>query len=152
METTSAKAIQEALLHDLIMERAKAIGNKNVDAALKDFAPDIVQYSLAPPLQIPAEEALSKSALQAWFDTFESDIGYALHQFRVSADQEVAFGHGFVKMSAVSKASNEHFELWFRLTLGFRKSGGQWLITHEHESVPFLMDGSFLAATDLTPA
>jgi len=27
----------------------------------------------------------------------------------------------------------------------------RWLITHEHESVPFLMDGSFQAAIELKP-
>ncbi|MGH3952300.1 MAG: hypothetical protein ACRDSE_24830 [Pseudonocardiaceae bacterium] len=34
-------------------------------------------------------------------------------------------------------------------TLGFRRDGETWLITHEHASTPFYMDGSFLAATDL---
>jgi PhnB protein len=41
--------------------------------------------------------------------------------------------------------------VWIRLTLGFRKIGGAWKVTHEHTSVPFYMDGSFKAAVDLTP-
>jgi ketosteroid isomerase-like protein len=41
--------------------------------------------------------------------------------------------------------------IWFRHTLGFRKIRGKWKIPHEHESVPFYMDGSFKAAVDLKP-
>ena len=41
--------------------------------------------------------------------------------------------------------------LWFRSTIGFRKIGGKWLITHEHNSTPFYMDGSDKAALDLQP-
>ena len=42
-------------------------------------------------------------------------------------------------------------DVWFRSTLGFRKIGGEWKIAHEHELVPFLMDGSDKAALDLKP-
>ena len=45
----------------------------------------------------------------------------------------------------------EKTELWFRHTMGFRKIGNEWKIAHEHESVPFYMDGSFRAAIDLQP-
>ena len=47
--------------------------------------------------------------------------------------------------------SPQGFDLWFRVTLGLRRVDGRWLVTHEHESVPFEMDGSFRASTDLTP-
>jgi ketosteroid isomerase-like protein len=40
---------------------------------------------------------------------------------------------------------------WFRQTLCFRRSGGEWRIAHQHESVPFYMDGSYRAAVDLKP-
>jgi PhnB protein len=32
-----------------------------------------------------------------------------------------------------------------------RRENGEWSIVHEHESVPFLMDGSDKAALDLKP-
>ena len=35
--------------------------------------------------------------------------------------------------------------------MGFRKVDGTWKIAHAHTSVPFYMDGSFKAATDLNP-
>ena len=36
-------------------------------------------------------------------------------------------------------------------TLGLRKEDGAWVVTHEHESVPFDMDGSFRASIGLQP-
>ena len=36
-------------------------------------------------------------------------------------------------------------------TLLSRKIRGDWRIVHQHESVPFYMDGSYRAAVDLKP-
>ena len=38
-----------------------------------------------------------------------------------------------------------------RATVCLRKVGGEWKIVHEHESVPFYMDGSQRPAFDLAP-
>jgi PhnB protein len=50
-----------------------------------------------------------------------------------------------------TKTDGEQVDLWYRHTLGLRKVEGRWQIAHEHESVPFYMDGSFEAAVDLAP-
>ncbi len=48
-------------------------------------------------------------------------------------------------------ADGEKVDMWLRETLCFRKIDGRWLVTHEHASVPFYMDGSERAALDLKP-
>ena len=56
--------------------------------------------------------------------------------------------------AAVKRAGIDHWEkvdLWVRCTAGLSRRGGAWKITHQHTSVPFLMDGSFKAAVDLKP-
>ena len=50
-----------------------------------------------------------------------------------------------------TKKDGEKVDLWMRCTAGLRRLGGAWKITHQHTSVPFLMDGSFKAAVDLKP-
>ncbi len=40
--------------------------------------------------------------------------------------------------------------MWVRATLGCRRIDGRWLITHDHESVPF-DPASGQALTDLAP-
>lgn len=49
------------------------------------------------------------------------------------------------------RTNSEDTDIWVRETIGLRKIDGRWLITHEHESVPFYMDGSNRAAVDLKP-
>jgi ketosteroid isomerase-like protein len=60
----------------------------------------------------------------------------------VAAGGDVAYCHSLSQLGGA---------LWFRSTLGLRKTGGQWLVTHEHNSTPFYMDGSGKAALDLQP-
>jgi PhnB protein len=50
-----------------------------------------------------------------------------------------------------TKTDGTAVDLWFRGTLVLRRTDGGWKIVHEHESVPFYMDGSFGAAIDLAP-
>jgi ketosteroid isomerase-like protein len=38
-----------------------------------------------------------------------------------------------------------------RSSFGLRRIAGTWRVVHQHDSTPFLMDGSFRAATDLQP-
>ena len=47
--------------------------------------------------------------------------------------------------------SREQVDLWFRSTVGLRRTADGWQITHEHDSTPFYMDGSDRAALDLKP-
>jgi hypothetical protein len=55
------------------------------------------------------------------------------------------------RLSATPHGAAARFDLWFRGTVCLRKVGGTWWITHEHNSTPFYMDGSFRAALDLRP-
>ena len=68
-----------------------------------------------------------------------------------TAGEDVAFCHGLNRMASTPDGAPEGFTLWFRMTTGLRKENGSWRISHEHTSTPFYMDGSFRAATDLTP-
>ncbi|MGH9858125.1 MAG: nuclear transport factor 2 family protein [Acidobacteriota bacterium] len=49
------------------------------------------------------------------------------------------------------RTNGEETDIRMRVTVGFRKIGGRWLVTHEHTSVPLFMDGSNKAAVDLKP-
>jgi hypothetical protein len=61
-----------------------------------------------------------------------------------------AGAHGLTHLTG-TKTDGARVDLWFRSTVGLRRTGGEWQITHEHDSTPFYMDGSDRAATDLKP-
>jgi len=135
----------------VIDSAAQAVRDKDSDAAVALLAPEMVQFSLAPPLQHAGEAALAKAGLQEWFDTWDGPIGYEITEQTITMGDDVAFAHSLNHMTGTKK-DGEKVDLWFRDTKGLRKfDRTEWKITHGHESVPFLMDGSFKAALDLKP-
>jgi PhnB protein len=73
-----------------------------------------------------------------------------VNDLKINLGGDVAFTHSLNRLTG-DKKSGEKVDIWVRVTLGFRKINGEWLVTHEHASVPFYMDGSFRAAVDLRP-
>ena len=124
-----------------------AIGARNVEEALRHYAPELVQYSLAPPLRSSGPDA---KELAAWFATWRGPIGLESRDLVIHAGADVAFCTSLNRMTG-TKSDGEQVGLWYRSTFGLRKLGGRWLVVHEHESVPFHMDGSYHAAVDLAP-
>ena len=114
---------------------------------MKHFADDAVSYDLDPPLQHLGPD---KGALQAWFDTWDGPIGWAMGDLVVDVGGDIAIARGLGHMTGTKK-SGEKVDLWTRVTMGFVRRGADWKITHQHNSVPFMMDGSFKAAIDLKP-
>ena len=130
-----------------------AVAMRARDAArlVARYAPEIVQFSLAPPLQQGGSEVRDREGLRRWFSGFEGPIDYEIRDLAVTSGGDVAFCHSLNRLSATPRGSAERFDLWFRSTIGLRKIDGTWRIVHEHMSTPFYMDGTFGAAIDLKP-
>jgi PhnB protein len=136
----------EAEIRAVIDDRAEAMRRKDATRVISHGAADLVHFSLAPPLVAKDTDA---KGLDAWFATWEGPIDYEVCDLRVIAGDEVAFCHSLNRMRGMQNGGTT--DLWFRHTAGFRKIGGEWKIVHQHDSVPFRMDGSFRAAVDLKP-
>jgi ketosteroid isomerase-like protein len=113
-------------------------------------ADGFVQFSLAPPLKNEGSSAQDREALDKWFSSFDGDLEYEMRDLRLTVDNNVAFSYSVNRMRG-TRSGGENVQLWFRETLCFHKLKGEWKIAHEHESVPFYMDGSARAAIDLQP-
>jgi ketosteroid isomerase-like protein len=55
---------------------------------------------------------------------------------RLTTREDVAFCHylGHVKST---RTTGEKTDYWVRVTAGFQRLNGKWMVTHEHVSVPF---------------
>jgi PhnB protein len=133
-------------IRSLIDDWAAAMRAKDAARVKRHSAGALVHFSLAPPLV--ADESGSYG-LEKWFKTWEGPLGYELRNLEIFSGDGVAFSHSLNHLTGTQRGEKQ--DLWFRSTLGFRKIGGAWKIVHEHESVPFLMDGSDKAALDLKP-
>jgi ketosteroid isomerase-like protein len=137
-------------IRELVLQRAAAVAAKDARAMVAHHAPTLVSYNLAPPLRQPSA-GRDVGPVEKWLATFEGPMSMEIRDLEVTEDGSVAFCTSLNCLTATPVGQAESFSLWFRVTLGLRKVEGRWLIVHEHESVPFEMDGSFAAAVGLQP-
>ncbi len=146
-ENGNADADDQIAIRSILGDRTNAMFGKVPDLALAAFADDAVIYDLAPPLR---HVGTDKAQLQAWFDTWDGPAGWAMGELVVEIGGDLAVARGLGHMMGAKK-SGEKVDLWTRVTICFARRGERWKITHQHTSVPFLMDGSLKAATHLKP-
>jgi PhnB protein len=141
-----AAAQAQTAIKQAILARNAALGAGDVAGVMASGAAGFVSYSLAPPLK----NSSGKAGLKAWFDTWDGPFDYEMRDLKIVAGDEVAFAHGLAHMTG-RKTDGEQVDLWFRQSVGLKLLRGAWKIVHEHDSVPFYMDGGFRAAVDLKP-
>lgn len=119
-----------------------------INAVMAHYAPDNVTFDLMPPLQVLGAGAYRKN-FESWFASVQGPIDYEMRDLRIATSDDVAFCHylGHVKSTRTNGAKSDY---WVRVSSGFRRVNGQWLISHEHVSMPVDM-GSMQAAPGLQP-
>jgi ketosteroid isomerase-like protein len=148
MNTQNSRTTDEAEIRTLIDRRAKALYAEDAQALLSCFANDFVSFSLAPPLISTMTDA---KAYDAWFAAWQGPIGTEFRDLTIAVSGDLGVSHSLNLMTGTTTTGGNEVKLWHRQTLSFRKIDGGWKISHEHDSVPFYMDGSFRAAIDLKP-
>lgn len=112
------------------------------------YAPDIVSFDVQPPLWIAGAEAKWKNWEEA-FAVFQSPLDYEIRELTITLDGDVAFTHSLNRLSGTLESGNRG-GFWVRATCCFRKIDGEWLIAHDHASVPLDVE-SGRAVLDLEP-
>jgi ketosteroid isomerase-like protein len=141
----------ETAIRALFTEHEEGMRLRDPARIVARFADDAVTFTLAPPLRNTGLDARDPEALAGWMAGFTGPITLEHRDLVVAVSGDVAFVHGLARLAAVPIGYPEGFSMWMRITVGLRRCEGRWLVAHEHQSVPFHMDGSFLAATDLEP-
>ncbi|PZS33869.1 MAG: DUF4440 domain-containing protein [Pseudonocardiales bacterium] len=149
--TGTVQSQGEAQVRQLLEAKQAAMRTRDAQAVVARYASDAVTYDLAPPLAKVGAEARDASALRNWFSGFSGDIGNELRDLTVDVSGNRAYCHGLSRLTATPLGAPASFTMWFRTTVCLHRVDGSWLITHEHSSTPFYMDGSFKAAVDLQP-
>jgi len=123
----------ETEIRTLIENWAAAVRNKDMDGILAYHSTDIVMYDVPEPFQSIGIDAYRKT----WdiFFKYTKPGVFDIQELQVIADAQVAFCYATMKCSDCSD-SGEFVELPFRLTIGLKKIDNQWIIVHEHHSIP----------------
>lgn len=150
MSSDEMRAQDEQQIRALRADLSAAIRAKDPSRVVGHYTADSVMMVLSPPLQFGAGEGPGRDGVEQWFATFDGPIGYEVRELRIVSGGGVAFCHSLIRISGARRDGTET-DLWVRETLGLRQEGGAWKIAHQHQSVPFYMDGSNRAAVDLEP-
>jgi ketosteroid isomerase-like protein len=128
---------EDGSIREHIETLAQAIRDKDVDAVMRHYAPDIVVFDVRPPLAVEGAADYRKN-FERWFASMHGPIDYEVDDLRISMSESHAFCHslGHVKGKRVG---GEEVDYRVRVTTCFQKANGQWLIGHEHVSMPATM-------------
>ena len=101
-----------------------------MEGVLAHHADDIVMFDVPPPAQLKGIDAYRES-WERFFATRARAERSTWASWR-SRRRRVAFCHAILTCGSADPA--DQFPV--RLTVGLRKVDGDWLVTHEHHSVP----------------
>lgn len=138
----------EAQVRQVIDTFVEAFRTRNLEMMMSLYAPDFVAFDIVPPLQDVGKDQY-KVIWGKVFAFFKDPIVFETRDLSISAGKEVAFSRQLLRLQA-TMANGLRVDRWERLTFGFQKINGKWLIVHEHVSVPAdLLTGK--AVLDLKP-
>ncbi len=134
MSATGISTKDHAAIRDLIEKWAKAVQNKNFDGILANHSPDILMFDVPPPIQSKGIDAY-KETWDLFFGWYRDDPAFDIQEMNITAGNDVAFVTALMRCAG-TLADGEESELHFRLTVGLRKIDDQWIVMHEHHSLP----------------
>ena len=148
MATERHPSTDEAQIRALLDERVRAIHEKDVETLVSAALPDIVSFDALPPLQRIGAEAVRARAAE-WLGWYDGPVGYDIRDLRITAGDDTAFASYLYRVTG-TMTNGSTVDMWVRSTICLRKRNGDWLIAHEHTSVPFDAE-SGRATLDLRP-
>jgi uncharacterized protein (TIGR02246 family) len=131
-----ARANGEAEIRALEQRFADAFKAKDVDRIMSCYVPDdtLFVFDIVPPRQYVGAKAYRKD-WEDFFGAYPGPLTFELTDLQVTADGSIGYGHSIQRVVMTDK-SGEKLDLTTRVTDGYRKIGGKWLVTQEHISVP----------------
>ena len=124
-------------VRDRVASLAQAIRDKDIDYLMTHYAPDVVAYDIMPPLAVLSAADYRKK-FEQWFASMRGPIDYEMDDLRISMSESHAFCH-CVSHVRGTRTGGEKADYWVRVTTCFQKANGQWLVGHEHVSMPVIM-------------
>jgi len=129
---SSVESVLRARLDDL----AQAMRERNVDKVMSFYAPDVMVFDVRPPLNVCGANSYRRNFMR-WFAMFEGPLQFEYKDLRIVPGEGTAFCHYLSLVSGSTPVSTSGY--WVRGTTCFEQREGEWLITHEHVSMPAVM-------------
>jgi uncharacterized protein (TIGR02246 family) len=131
-----AKADARADIKALVDRFIAAFKAKDIDAIMRGYVPDqtLFVFDVVPPRQYVGAAAYRKD-WQEFLGIFDGPINVELSELAIATDHSLAYGHCIQRVVGTDKQGKK-IDLTVRVTDVYKKIKGNWLVIHEHVSVP----------------
>jgi len=133
---TAAHADDQEEIKALEQRYVTAAKAKDIKAIMACYVPDesLLVFDVVPPRQYVGAKAYQKD----WEELFAAYPGPAemeMSDLSVMTEGKLGYGHN-IQHSILTDKDGKKATFIFRVTNGYRKLNGKWLISHEHVSLP----------------
>jgi len=127
-DQTDIKALEDSM--------TAAFKAKDVNAIMALYTPDsaMVVFDATTPLQYTGADAYKKD-WQDFFAMYPGPADFSIGNLDITTGGTIAYSHSIQHASLTDK-DGKKTDLTVRVTDGYKKINGHWLIAHEHVSVP----------------
>jgi ketosteroid isomerase-like protein len=124
----------QSVLRGRIEELSQAIRDKDLERLMTFYDRNVEVFDVRASLNVPGAAAY-RNNLEHWFESFEGPLGFELHGLRIVPSEAVAFCH-YLALVTGRRPGGRTSGYWVRGTTCFERREGEWLVTHEHISMP----------------
>ncbi len=132
----AAKGDDQAQIKALEDTFVSAVKAKDIDKIMASYvnSPDLVVFDVIPPRQYTGWDAYKKD-WTGFLGGCKDNPTIEVSDLSVEVGGRLAYGHSIQRIECTDAKGNK-LDLTLRVTDGYRKVKGKWLIAHEHVSVP----------------
>jgi uncharacterized protein (TIGR02246 family) len=122
-------------IRSLVERWASAVHAGDLDTVVADHADDIVMFDVPPPEDGVRGMNAYRGVWPPFFEWQAQGASFEIVELDVTAGDRVAYAYALLRCGTPAELARDP-ALRLRLTLGLRKEGDRWLVTHEHHSFP----------------
>ena len=124
----------EIAIRTLVEDWASAVRRKDIGGVIRHHSPNMLMFDVPQPLQLKGIAAYEKS-WDLFFSWSHVPVVFDIGEMNITAGNDVAFVTAVMRCAG-TEVNGKDIELEFRLTIGLCKIDHQWIIMHEHHSIP----------------
>jgi uncharacterized protein (TIGR02246 family) len=124
----------ESEIRALIESWAAAVHAGDLDRVLADHSDDIQMFDVPPPNEVRGIAAY-RDTWPPFFEWQRRGATFEIVSLDVTAGEDVAFATALLRCGTEEELRKDPGNR-LRLTVGLRKEGGRWVVSHEHHSFP----------------
>jgi uncharacterized protein (TIGR02246 family) len=122
-------------IRTLIENWATAVHRGDLDAVLADHSDDIVMFDVPPPEDGVRGIAAYRETWPPFFTWQRQGASFEIVSLDIAAGEDVAFAYALLRCGTPEELERDPSNR-LRLTVGLRRDGDHWVVTHEHHSFP----------------